>query len=58
MNGDATLFARQDAVEAAWRLVDPLLNNPAVPDTYAPGSWGPSSADRLTQGVGGWSNPQ
>ncbi|MBC8089355.1 MAG: glucose-6-phosphate dehydrogenase [Phycisphaerae bacterium] len=58
MNGDATLFARQDAVEAAWRLVDPLLDDPAVPDEYAPGSWGPASADRLTSDVGGWSNPQ
>lgn len=58
MQGDATLFARQDAVEAAWRLVDPLLDDPVVPDEYAKGTWGPQSADRLTRTVGGWNNPQ
>ena len=58
MHGDATLFARQDAVEAAWRIVEPLLNSPTTPESYAPGSWGPTTADRLTQAVGGWSNPQ
>ncbi len=57
MHGDATLFARQDAVEASWALVDPLLNDSALPDVYEPGSWGPASADRLTRAVGGWSNP-
>lgn len=58
MNGDATLFARQDAVEAAWSLVDPLLSDHTEPEAYAPGSWGPAAADRLTSNVGGWSNPQ
>ena len=58
MNGDATLFARQDAVEAAWRLVDPLLDDPIIPDEYAKGTWGPQSADQLTRTVGGWNNPQ
>ncbi len=58
MHGDATLFARQDVVEAAWGIVEPLLNSPIVPDTYAPGTWGPTAADRLTDVVGGWSNPQ
>lgn len=58
MNGDATLFARQDAVEASWALVDPLLNDPAQPEVYERGSWGPASAERLTRAVGGWSNPQ
>ena len=58
MNGDATLFARQDAVEASWALVDPLLNDPVLPEAYEPGSWGPTAADRLTRAVGGWSNPQ
>ncbi|MEO7997685.1 MAG: glucose-6-phosphate dehydrogenase [Gemmatimonadaceae bacterium] len=58
MHGDATLFARQDAVEAAWRLVDPLLDDPVIPDPYEKGSWGPESADRLTRNVGGWNNPQ
>jgi glucose-6-phosphate 1-dehydrogenase len=58
MQGDATLFARQDAVEAAWGLVDTLLQDSTAPDLYEPGSWGPASADRLTRAVGGWSNPQ
>jgi len=58
MSGDATLFARQDAVEAAWRVVEPLLNSPITPESYAPGSWGPTAADRLTQAVGGWNKLQ
>ncbi|MEP6780245.1 MAG: glucose-6-phosphate dehydrogenase [Gemmatimonadaceae bacterium] len=58
MHGDATLFARQDAVEAAWGLVDPLLETNMTPDAYEKGTWGPTSADGLTRTVGGWSNPQ
>lgn len=57
-HGDATLFARQDAVEAAWRVVDPLLTAGATPIPYAPGSWGPVEADRLTAPIGGWIDPQ
>jgi len=54
MAGDPTLFARQDAVEAAWAIVDAVLDDatPALP--YAPGTWGPAEADRLTEDVGGW----
>ena len=58
MHGDATLFARQDAVEASWRLVDALLDDPVTPERYEPGTWGPAAADRLTAEVGGWNNPQ
>jgi glucose-6-phosphate 1-dehydrogenase len=58
MNGDATLFARQDVVEAAWAIVDPLLNNPGPMFEYEPGSWGPPQADGLVAGVGGWNAPQ
>lgn len=58
MHGDATLFARQDVVEAAWRLVDPLLDDPIIPEVYKKGSWGPEAADQLTRSVGGWNNPQ
>jgi glucose-6-phosphate 1-dehydrogenase len=57
MEGDATLFARQDAVEAAWAIVDPLLHLEQPPITYPVGSWGPAEADRLTKAVGGWYNP-
>ncbi len=58
MQGDATLFARQDAVEAAWALVQPLLAVDVPPTPYAPGSWGPAEAHRLTRDVGGWIDPQ
>lgn len=54
MTGDATLFARQDGVEAAWAIVDPLLRDPVEPAFYAPGSWGPAEADILVSTVGGW----
>jgi glucose-6-phosphate 1-dehydrogenase len=56
--GDATLFARQDAVEAAWAIVDPVLGDAAPLHSYAPGSWGPKEADRLAADVGGWATPQ
>lgn len=52
--GDATLFARQDVVEAAWRIVDPVITNPAPVNEYEPGSWGPKEADKLVQSVNGW----
>ena len=59
LDGDATLFARQDVVEAAWAIVEPLLHLPATTlHTYEPGSWGPAEADRLTAEVGGWNSPQ
>jgi glucose-6-phosphate 1-dehydrogenase len=58
MDGDATLFARQDAVEAAWAIVDPLLRTDATPLPYAGGSWGPAEAERLVSGVCGWVMPQ
>jgi glucose-6-phosphate 1-dehydrogenase len=56
--GDATLFARQDVVEAAWAIVDPLIRNPGPVHEYEPGSWGPGQADRLVADVGGWNTPQ
>jgi glucose-6-phosphate 1-dehydrogenase len=57
MSGDATLFARQDVVEAAWAIVDPLLQHPGPMFEYEPGSWGPPEADRLVEDVGGWNTP-
>jgi glucose-6-phosphate 1-dehydrogenase len=56
--GDATLFARQDVVEAAWAIVDPLIQNPGPMFEYEPGSWGPPQADRLVAEVGGWNTPE
>ena len=57
MMGDASLFARQDAVEAAWAIVDPLLDLDREPEPYRPGTWGPLAADQLTDRVGGWNTP-
>ena len=58
MAGDATLFARQDVVEAAWAIVNPLLADPGQLYEYEPGSWGPPEAERLVADVGGWNTPQ
>jgi len=58
MAGDATLFARQDVVEAAWAIVDPVIHGPSQMFEYEPGSWGPPQADRLVADVGGWHTPQ
>jgi glucose-6-phosphate 1-dehydrogenase len=57
MMGDATLFARQDVVEAAWAIVDPVIHGPSPMYSYEPGSWGPKEADALTKEVGGWNTP-
>ena len=57
MLGDATLFARQDVVEAAWAIVDPVLQGPGPLYDYDPGTWGPPQADALVAGVGGWNKP-
>jgi glucose-6-phosphate 1-dehydrogenase len=54
--GDATLFARQDLVEAAWTIVEPALQNSARPVEYECGTWGPPTADRLAEDVGGWND--
>lgn len=57
MKGDSMLFARQDAVEAAWRIVDPILGMKTPVHLYEPGSWGPREAEPLAAPVGGWQNP-
>jgi len=56
--GDATLFARQDVVEAAWAIVDPVIHGPSPMYEYEPGSWGPKEADVLVKDCGGWLTPQ
>jgi glucose-6-phosphate 1-dehydrogenase len=55
--GDATLFARQDYVEEAWRIVDPVLAADTPVHSYAAGSWGPPQADAQLQPPGGWADP-
>ena len=57
MAGDATLFVRQDVVEAAWAIVDPVIHGPSELHEYEPGTWGPADADALTWDVGGWNTP-
>ena len=55
--GDATLFAREDSVEAAWAIVEPILGDVTPVHEYEPGSWGPTEAEQLTATVGGWHEP-
>ena len=57
MQGDGMLFARQDAVEAAWCIVDPALRTSQPPLEYEPGRFGPAAAASLTAQVGGWHDP-
>jgi glucose-6-phosphate 1-dehydrogenase len=57
LRGDATLFARQDAVEVAWGIVDRLLASGPQAEPYAPGSWGPAGAERMVERFGGWYDP-
>ena len=58
MAGDASLFTRDDSVEAAWRVIDPILHNPAPVIEYEPGTWGPPPAARVIAGDEGWHDPQ
>jgi glucose-6-phosphate 1-dehydrogenase len=55
--GDATLFARQDYVEEAWRIVDPYLKSETPVYDYGPQSWGPDELEQKILPAGGWHNP-
>ena len=57
MEGDPTLFAREDAVEAAWAIVQPILGSTTRVYEYECGSWGPREAEALTAEIGGWHSP-
>jgi glucose-6-phosphate 1-dehydrogenase len=57
MAGDGALFTREDAVEAAWAVVEPVLNTHSRARPYKPGSWGPKQADALIAANGSWHNP-
>jgi glucose-6-phosphate 1-dehydrogenase len=57
LDGDRWLFARQDTVEAAWRVVDPVLGDVVPVHPYAKGSWGPEEADRLLPHRDSWHDP-
>ena len=57
MAGDGALFTREDAVEAAWAVVDPILDKHPKAFAYKRGTWGPKEADALIGAGGGWDNP-
>jgi glucose-6-phosphate 1-dehydrogenase len=57
LRGDRTRFADEDMVDQTWRIVEPLLDQPAELRTYERGSWGPDAANRLVDGHGGWRTP-
>ena len=57
MEGDATLFAREDYVEEAWRIVDPVLKASTRVYEYDPGTWGPNEVGARVMPCGGWHDP-
>lgn len=58
MRGDSALFTTDEAVEAAWAVVDPILAAPMPVHDYEPGSWGPQAAQQIVEGPEGWHDPQ
>ena len=56
-HGEATYFARQDGVEAAWKIVDPILNTVVPVKMYEPGTWGPQEAEALVRPAVCWHEP-
>jgi glucose-6-phosphate 1-dehydrogenase len=57
MTGDRQPFAREDAIEETWRIMQPLLDTPGKVHRYGPGSWGPDEAQSLLRGHHGWQQP-
>jgi glucose-6-phosphate 1-dehydrogenase len=58
IDGDSVLFTRDDCVEEAWRVLDPILGDEVPVRKYKPGTWGPKEADALIAAAGGWNDPQ
>jgi glucose-6-phosphate 1-dehydrogenase len=58
LRGDQSLFAREDAIEAQWRIVEPVLGDVTPVHEYDPNTWGPAEADSIIEDPGGWFNPQ
>lgn len=58
LRGDSSLFTRDDTVEAAWRVVEPVLRDPRPVLVYEPGTWGPEDGARRIVGEEGWHDPQ
>jgi glucose-6-phosphate 1-dehydrogenase len=57
IQGDTTLFARQDSVEASWEIIDPILGSKTPVHEYEPGSWGPPQQEALMRDICCWHNP-
>ena len=57
LEGNASLFTREDSVEETWRIVQPLLEEPPPVEPYKPGSWGPGGAQQLVSGSPRWHEP-
>ena len=57
LRGDSSLFTRDSAVEAAWRVVDPVLDLQGPVEPYAKGSWGPADARNVLAGDDDWHDP-
>jgi glucose-6-phosphate 1-dehydrogenase len=58
LRGDQALFARQDTIEAQWRIVEPILDGATPLEEYEPNTWGPAAAERMTEPGGGWCCPE
>jgi len=58
IRGDASLFTRDDGVEAAWRVVEPMLHSAVAVEPYEPGTWGPPAARAVVSGGEGWYDPK
>lgn len=58
IRGDASLFTRDDGVEAAWRVVDPILHSTVPVEVYEPGTWGPTDARAVVSSDEGWHDPK
>jgi glucose-6-phosphate 1-dehydrogenase len=58
VRGDTSLFTQDDSVEAAWRVVDPVLTGALPVSEYEPGTWGPAGARRIVDGIDTWHDPQ
>lgn len=54
LRGDGTLVGSEAGVEAAWRIVDPVLNTDGPLHEYDRGSWGPAEAEEIAANIGGW----
>jgi glucose-6-phosphate 1-dehydrogenase len=58
LEGDHSLFARQDAIETQWSIVEPVLGDVSPLHVYEPRTWGPGEADTLSAAFGGWLEPE